>query len=312
MKKNHSGILLMIIIMAIIGSVFGIGKKSDKNSLNQSNTRSNAPVHYTAASAYADCPILDHRVLMLDYADYEGQKVRVVVSGSYSCGYPYDELFDRSYGDVKSFKAKLDNPSPNYGDVPSGYAPVIGGFVFYNESGNYVELKNAVLVGQLERNGAEVAKLEADYNALVERMKNEQAQRDAEKAEQEELEFKNSAIKASYEDLMRYPDTYTDKPVLLTVVVKKVQLPDGIKDSLADALFGTPIICVMPDSEEIIVLYDKRDVAEPTILEGDTLTFYGYGNGLTEMKDYYRTIIGTKRTVNQYQVPCVCVRYNYE
>lgn len=113
-------------------------------------------------------------------------------------------------------------------------------------------------------------------------------------------EFKEQAETVSYEDLRRYPDTYRDKPIKLTLYVKQAD-PDGI-------IFQGGIIATIPGTDSEMAVYDNRKVREPRIMEGDTITVYAVGNGLATMKLQDKSGWIAK-TVEKYEVPSIKIQY---
>lgn len=113
--------------------------------------------------------------------------------------------------------------------------------------------------------------------------------------------WKNSFYEAelvSYDDLLRYPDTYKEKKIKVTVKVSRVE-PDGI-------IFDGEIEAKL--SGESVSLYDCRNTKEPKLREGDTITIYGYGNGVTTVKVKDTSGIIPK-TVDKYDIPSINMMY---
>ena len=106
-------------------------------------------------------------------------------------------------------------------------------------------------------------------------------------------EFANSCQKYNYEDLVRYPDTYEDKPITDTVVVKQA-MPGGF-------LTSEGYRCYEVGTENEIVLLDNRENKEPKFVEGDTVTVYGTYYGAEKME---RVLTGEKVSV-----PCISFQY---
>lgn len=117
--------------------------------------------------------------------------------------------------------------------------------------------------------------------------------------------FKEGAVSVSYDDLIRYPDTYKTTPIKVTVYVK---------DEDVDKMFGIlqgGYLCTM-DKQDLAV-YDNRTLKEPRLRKGDTVTIYGYSGGLAKMqkKKHETTILGlvVDNVVDEWYVPDVRIEY---
>ena len=110
---------------------------------------------------------------------------------------------------------------------------------------------------------------------------------------QETVEDYADAETPSYEDLMRYPDTYKTKKIKVTVKITDVE-PDGI-------IFDGNIMGTYEGKE--IGVVDNRVNKEPKMLEGDTVVIYGYGKGTGTIKEKE----GFK-TVDSYMIPLLDIR----
>lgn len=110
--------------------------------------------------------------------------------------------------------------------------------------------------------------------------------------------FRAECEEVSYEDLFRYPDTYKDKKIKVNVHIKEVE-PDGW------ILQGT-IWATLSGNE--LVLYDERESREPRLNDGDNITLYGTGNGLTTIKTYDKSGIIPK-VIDRYDVPYVNIMF---
>ena len=111
---------------------------------------------------------------------------------------------------------------------------------------------------------------------------------------QESAEDYTDAETPSYEDLMRYPDTYKSKKIVINVVITEVE-PDGI-------IFDGDIVGEYEGQE--IAFDDNRLTKEPKLLEGDAVTIYGYGKGTATMK-----IKQGLKTIDEYNIPMIDIRY---
>lgn len=116
--------------------------------------------------------------------------------------------------------------------------------------------------------------------------------------QQNKEEFIASCIDVTYEDLRRYPDSYEDVPIKLKITATDVE-PDGW-------IFPGDIIASF--SGEELAVYDDRIVREPRIMEGDTITVYAVGYGLSKMKVKQQGVLFNK-TVDEYDVPAIKIKY---
>lgn len=112
--------------------------------------------------------------------------------------------------------------------------------------------------------------------------------------------FIAEAQEVSYEDLRRYPDTYNGKRLKLTIHFNTVK-PDGW--ILQGDMFAT-----LGNSNNEIAVYDARTLREPRFMEGDDITVYALGNGLSkvQIKD------GTgflAEVIDEYEIPSIQVYY---
>ena len=121
---------------------------------------------------------------------------------------------------------------------------------------------------------------------------------DHHKLQQSKESFIASCIDVTYDDLRRYPDSYEDVPIKLTIYASDVE-PDGW-------IFPGDIIATF-NGEELAV-YDDRKIREPRIMEGDTVTVYAVGYGLTKMQVKQKGVLFNK-TVDEYDVPTIKIKY---
>ena len=128
--------------------------------------------------------------------------------------------------------------------------------------------------------------------------------KDAESNYNNELEtFKQSFMSAetvSYEDLLRYPDTYKNQKVKIELDIADVET-DGM-------IFNGTIKSVIPGTENEVALYDYRVNREPRIQEGDKLIVYGVGNKTVTVKVKNGKGLFTK-TIDEYDIPCLYVQF---
>ncbi len=117
-------------------------------------------------------------------------------------------------------------------------------------------------------------------------------------------DFKADCISVSYEELMRYSDTYKTQKIAVSLYISEVE-PDGL-------IFDGTIWAKMAGQQ--CVLTDDRSKKEPKILTGDRVTVYGYGAGLTKVKRYLKGtgILGTDlfaTTISEWEVPVIKATY---
>lgn len=214
-----------------------------------------------------------------NWSDYVNEYVRTTFEVD-SCD---DDCIESTY-ENGYFKVYPDN----YRDFEYGeYITVTGKLV--GETATYIEITDAHIenYGSESKSAYESALLE--YN---ERKEIESAEYEA--------SFKEEAEEVSYEDLNRYPDTYKNKRIKITVKITDVE-PDGI-------IFSGHYEAVMSGTNNKIALYDEREVKEPKLLEGDSAIIYGFGDGLTTIKVKDTSGIIAK-TVDEYTIPGINIQY---
>lgn len=110
--------------------------------------------------------------------------------------------------------------------------------------------------------------------------------------------FIASCVEVSYDDLLRYPETYQDVPIKLTIVASDVKADGWIfkGDILAEYQGGD------------LIVFDDREVREPRLVNGDKVTVYATGDGLGKMKIKEDRFIYEK-TVDDYNVPQISIKY---
>lgn len=138
-------------------------------------------------------------------------------------------------------------------------------------------------------------KAQESYEAL--KAEYEEAQKLA--AEKFEEEFRETAQEVTYDELSRYPDKYKSEKIKLTVNITDVEPEKYL-------IFAGYYKATFEGKE--ITVYDERDVKEPKLLDGDTVTIYGYGNGLTTVKQKRQGLIFDE-TVNEYTIPSIAIKF---
>ena len=108
----------------------------------------------------------------------------------------------------------------------------------------------------------------------------------------------------SYDDLRRYPDTYKGTALKLKIKVLEVEADSWLSNGSIIAEYGG----------KQIIIHDEREVREPRLLEGDKVTIYVKGDGLTKIKEYIAGtgLLGTSLgadVVDEYEVPAVELMY---
>lgn len=89
-------------------------------------------------------------------------------------------------------------------------------------------------------------------------------------------EFINSAQETTYESLRRNPDSNKGQPLKMRVYISEVEV---------DGFISNGAVWAKLDGKDIVI-YDDREVREPRLMEGDTITIYAKGDGLTKIKTY--------------------------
>lgn len=116
---------------------------------------------------------------------------------------------------------------------------------------------------------------------------------------EEELKiYKRSFESVSYEELSRYPDKYKGKRVKVTVKIVD-EMEEGI-------ILYTPYKAKMGGKD--IALSDGREVKEPKLLKGDTVTIYGEGDGTETVKTKRQGLLWDK-TIDKTEIPMVKILY---
>lgn len=225
--------------------------------------------------------------LMDDIDSYNGKYIRTVIQVSSCYGSENERYIKSQHSDYDLVKnsGAIDVYPDNYSDYEYGEYITVEGRLAKDGSKNV--LPNAHIV-----NFGEEAKRVFDEgkNAYEENVR---------KLEEEyEKNFKENATSPSYDDLMRYPDSYKEIQIKINAKIVRVE-PDGI-------IFSGDIEATM--SGETIALYDGRKTKEPKLREGDSVTIWGYGKGTTTVK--LQDVSGwIPKTVDKYDIPAIDMRY---
>ena len=120
--------------------------------------------------------------------------------------------------------------------------------------------------------------------------------------EEEKREYyKKNCESVSYDDLIRYPDKYKDTPIKIKVKIKDVETVDSMlfKDQYEGILNG-----------KSISIMDDREVKEPKLRAGDSVTIYGVGAGYNTQYTYQKgLILGLPKNIESEKIPCVSMLY---
>lgn len=173
----------------------------------------------------------------------------------------------------------------NYQEFESGEYITVVGKITEKDYSEILQYAHIIEYG-------EEAKKEFDYG-----LSEFQKQRE-EKIRMEKEEFIEKAETPTYDDLLRYPDTYKEKKIKIIAKIVRVE-PDGI-------IFDGEIEATM--GGESIAVYDNREIKEPKFREGDSVTIYGYGKGTTTVK-VQDTSGFLPKTIDKYDIPAIDVRH---
>ena len=288
-------IIIGIIILAVLSAIGSAsGKKSASNSKPVSSSKPTAGIAAAKSSAAPSSEPAAKPVPVVFYVDLE--------KGFDSCEnkyvettVPVDDIFS---GGVIIVKQRLKNEirietgddSLRQKEDKMAFVTVRG--LVGKKSGDIL-LSDALI---LWYGNSAPDTYEAQIIQYEERVK--QAKIDAREA------FIESAIDVSYDDLRRYPDTYKGQALKLHLHIKEVEV-DGL-------IFNGNIRATYHGGE--IGVYDYRDMREPRIMEGDSITIYGTGAGLSTIKVYEKGtgLLGTSigaNVVDQYEIPVVNMLY---
>ena len=226
--------------------------------------------------ACVDVFVLD---LIDNWSDYIGEYVRTTFEVG-SCGDNYiQSTYEYNYIDVYP---------DNFKELEDGEYVTVTGYVT-GETSSEFEIMDA----HIEVYGTEAqAKYSEELSAYNERKAIEAAEYEA--------DFKEEAVDVSYEELNRYPDTYKNKKIKVTIKVTDVE-PDGI-------IFSGHYEAVINGTNNKVAVYDKREVKEPKLLDGDVAVIYGYGDGLTTVKVQDKSGLIPK-TVDEYTIPGINIEF---
>ena len=278
--------LALIVLLAIIG-IAGSG------SLKKNNDTSDTDIKQ--AQAVTETVKIFEQDLLDDWDSYKGKQVETTII--YSNYLTSDKRIEGkslySYAGENSttdeiyvyLSKKIDRKDYSFGD-------------FITVKGMVSDTKYELTECEIVNSGTEAKN---EFNLLYEPYK----EKLAEIAQANEEEFRNGELETpSYEELLRYPSSYEDKRIKLTVYISEKEADGVIIDG---TIWGTY-------QGQQVVIDDERTVKEPEILTGDTLTIYGYGGGTTTIKTYVKGsgLLGTDLgadVVDKTEVPKIKIVY---
>lgn len=296
-KRGFCGTIFWVfIILGVIGAFFGKNssdKKGDSKDSSKTVVNQRENDTYNANDKNGTAPkggevkatpvavenstVLYYMDLYENYEQYENQYVTISAPLSYAT----DDIINVK-GDINGVTGMIHIAllEPRTDLKEGDYVTVTGRIE--NKALGYLYMKDA----NISATGQEPAK-------IYEQQKQEYDARVAEREAGIKQEFVNSCQRYGYEELMRYPDTYKDKPIVNTLVVEQV-MPGGF-------LSSEGYRCYEVGTENEVVLIDDRETMEPKFVEGDTITVYGTYYGTEKMT---RLLTGEKISV-----PCIEFRY---
>lgn len=305
MKKGcFSGFLFLVLIAAILSmsqGLFGGGNSTKTTSQSNNSTQTKKPpiTYEYENSVVTETPIQE---VFPDYSDaqpvyagelmrkptkYNGQRVQLYVA-ELSVNHEKDHLEIRSdESSMPTINAYV--PKSQLDAYKKKSYLIVGGVVNYDAMTDKLSLTDGVIIDTLSTNNAIYISLKNAYDAVI---------RSEKKKAQDQLIA--SAIYVPYNDLLKYPSKYKEKVVYFTLKIGEIPL------KFTDVILGRGIVCTVSGTDDTVVIYDDRDVKEPTLTEGDVVTVIGISDGLTVVKEQVQGLI-RKRTVDRYEVPAIKV-----
>lgn len=247
----------------------------------------NSKVEESESESVMDSNVQSKEIFVLELLENWGKHIGECVTVSFEVGYIRDNkdefrIESDYYEDTSSpIRATLkENRNVNQGNWVT-VTGIVG-------KSSYDGIQDAVIndTGDKPKELFMTAKTEYDEQKRIEAQSYEDA-------------FKENAESPTYDDLDRYPETYKDKKIKVTITIDEV----GTQESF---LFADSYRGKMSGKE--ILIYDKREVKEPKLRKGDTVTIYGYGNGLSEIKVQDKSG-WIPKTVEKYKVPSIQIEY---
>ena len=143
-----------------------------------------------------------------------------------------------------------------------------------------------------------------EEQAETDRIKQEEeAKRAAEEEKARSVEGKKAnATKVSWDDLYRYNEKYKSEMIKCTIKITDIDISDILGVGLGSESYLGSL------NGKDIAVYDKRKTKEPMIREGDTVTIYGYSDGLSVLKHKQKGLIFSREVDEEY-IPSVGIEY---
>lgn len=227
-----------------------------------------------------------------DISDYDGKKVEITV--------PVDSVY--SDGDISvstsskiGKRISIETGNDDYYDNKDKIKFITVRGIAKNDSSEIEIKKPEVVYAGPDAPSSYLAAME-EYESMI--VQGKIAERD---------EFISNSSSVTFEDLRRNPDTYEGKPLKMTIQVKKVDV-DGV-------IFNGAVWASYNGNQ--IIVYDYREIREPRLMAGDTITIYAEGNGFSTIKTYEKGtgLFGSDlgaNVVKEEEVPCVKMKYTDE
>lgn len=306
-KKTPKTLPVRMLVTAFFGLIFVLwftGAKSQNKETDNSNTNNNIASQESNDNSTAEVTkVVESESIiiptketyedvffytLMDNADYyNGKNVRTIIQVS-RC-YQSD---DKAYIESRYSEYDLVENSSDITIYPDNYQEF--------ESDEYITVEGVFIKEKYDNTliNSHIVDCGTNSQTIFERDLSIFIAEHNQKLQEEKEAFIESCISVTYDDLRKYPESYEDVPVKLTIYAKDVE-PDGW-------IFPGDIIATM-DGEELAV-YDDRVVREPRILEGETVTIYAVGYGLSTIKVKQKGLVFNK-TVDEYNVPAVKIKY---
>lgn len=255
-----------------------------QTSLAEENEENEVAEQIIPEIEYEDVFLYD---LIENMESYNGRYVRTVFQVD-SCYQRGDEAYISSeypdYNLVQTYSNIIVYPS-NYKEIKEGTYITVEGIAKLNASQRTIIDANITDEGKISQR-----RFEEDLTDF-------KTKREDELLEVENA-FRESCESCTYDDLYRYPDTYKETKIVVNIKIIRTE-PDGI-------IFDGEIEGQLEGKSVSIV--DGRNKKEPKLMEGDTVTIYGYGNGLTTVKVQDTSGLIPK-TVDKYDIPSIKIMY---
>lgn len=265
-----SALSVAFFITILVATMVSPSDTQEENKLNVSQTETNNKKE--AKKSEKEIEAIFYGEIGLNKDSYMGKEVAF----SFKCGYATDyDNAEEITTDTNLCYGSLDVQFKESQKITEGEYITVSGII--GEDHSSTALTNAVIL----KRGEEA---ENNYNKELENFRQS---------------FYDSEF-VSYDDLLKYPDTYYNQKVKIELDITKVE-SDG-------TIFHGDITGVIPGTENKVVLYDYRDNREPRIQEGDNLTVYGVGNETVTVKVKDGSGLFAD-TVDEYDIPCLYVQY---